>query len=98
MVKHVILWKLKDECNTPAVKAEIKESIEGLLGVVPGLREIQVQVECFNSANADVMLYSVLDSREALDAYAVHPAHVEVANTHVRPYVQARACMDFEVE
>ena len=29
--------------------------------------------------------------------YAVHPAHVEVANTKVRPYTVQRTCIDFEV-
>ena len=40
MVKHVILWQLKDELSDAekaAVKAGIKEGLEGLAGKVPGL-------------------------------------------------------------
>lgn len=95
MVKHIILWKLKEEYNTDAVKKGIKEGLEGLLGVVPGLTEISVQIEKLASSNADVMLYSVFESEEALKGYAVHPAHVNVADTKVRPFTQTRLCLDF---
>ena len=96
MVKHIILWKLKEEFNTYEVKKGIKDNIEGLLGVVPGLLEISVQIEKLETSNVDVMLYSVLESQKALEGYAVHPAHVKVANENVRPYTVSRACIDFE--
>lgn len=96
MVKHIILWKLKEEYNTNEVKLGIKREIEGLLGKVPGLLEIEVQTECLSSSNVDVMLYSVLESPEALKGYAIHPEHVKVADTFVRPYTASRACIDFE--
>lgn len=96
MVKHIILWKLKEEHNTDEVKSGIKSSLEALLGVVPGLVEIKVQTEKLDSSNVDVMLYSVLESEEALKAYAVHPAHVAAADNFVRPYTETRSCIDFE--
>ncbi len=96
MVKHIILWTLKPEHNTPAVKTAMKEGLEALVGVVPGLLELRVAIDPLPSANADVMLYSVLESAEALAAYATHPAHVHVADTRVRPFTATRACMDFE--
>ena len=96
MVKHIILWTLKDEFNTDEIKKDMKESLESLKGVVPGLLEIEVQIEKLASSNADVMLYSVLESEEALKGYAVHPAHVEVADTKVRPFTATRSCIDFE--
>ena len=96
MVKHIILWKLKDECNNDAVKQGIKEGLEGLQGVIPGLISIKVQTESLLSSNVDVMLDSSFENEEALKAYAVHPAHVEVADTKVRPFTAARSCIDFE--
>lgn len=96
MVKHIILWRLKEEYNTDDVKIGIKNGLESLLGVVPGLLEIKVQTEVLPSSNADVMLYSVFDSAEALKGYAVHPEHVQVADTFVRPYTATRTCVDFE--
>ena len=50
-----------------------------------------------SSSNADIMLDSTLESAEALKGYAVHPAHVAVANGVVRPYTEVRTCLDFEV-
>lgn len=98
MVKHIILWKLKDELlDKDAVKAGIKEGLEGLLGVIPGLVEIQVRTEGLASSNADVMLDSTFESEAALRGYAVHPAHVAVADGKVRPFTQTRLCLDFEV-
>ncbi len=97
MVKHIILWKLKAEFNTDKVKNDIKVNLEKLLGVVPGLLEISVQTECLETSNADVMLYSVLESEEALAGYASHPAHVKVADTFVRPFTETRNCIDFKV-
>ena len=97
MVRHVILWTLKEEYQkekASAVKAGIKEGLEGLKGVVPGLLEIKVYTEPLASANCDVMLDSMLESEEALKGYATHPAHVEVADTYVRPFTTSRVCMD----
>lgn len=96
MVKHIILWKLKDEHNTNEVKVGLKNGLESLLGVVPGLTEISVQTEKLPSSNADVMLYSVFETKEALENYATHPAHLKVANGKVRPFTQTRMCLDFE--
>ena len=97
MVKHVILWKLKDEVADPAaVKAGIKAGLEGLKGVVPGLVEIVVRTRGLASSNADVMLESSFESEAALKGYAVHPAHVAVADGKVRPFVQTRLCLDYE--
>ncbi len=97
MVKHVILWKLKDDlADKASVKAGIKAGLEGLKGVVPGLVDIRVITEGLASSNADVMLDSTLADEAALKAYAVHPAHVAVADAKVRPYTQVRMCLDFE--
>lgn len=96
MVKHVILWKLKDGiADKAAVKAGIKSGLEGLKGVVPGLVDIVVRTEGLASSNADVMLDSTLTDEAALKGYAVHPAHVAVANEKVRPFTEIRLCLDF---
>jgi len=97
MVKHIILWKLKEEHNNDDVKRGIKENIEALQGKIEGLIEIKIQVEKLESSNADVMLYSVFESEQALKDYAIHPDHVYAANTYVRPFTESRLCLDFEV-
>ena len=96
MVKHIILWKLKEEHNNVAVKEGIKSGLEGLAGKIPGLVEINVQICGLESSNADVMLYSVFEDEAALKGYAKHSEHVFVADTFVRPFTQTRLCLDFE--
>lgn len=101
MVKHIILWRLREDLNE-AQKQEtaraIKQGLEGLKGVVPGLVDIHVQIDGrLETSNADIMLDSTLESFEALKGYAVHPAHVSVANGVVRPNTALRTCLDFEV-
>lgn len=101
MVKHIILWTLKEDLTAEQkeeVKKGIKEGLEGLAGVVPGLVDIKVNISGrLDSSNADVMLNSTLESPEALKAYSAHPAHVEVANTKVRPFTALRSCLDYEL-
>ncbi len=100
MVKHIILWKLKEEftlSQKDEIKLGIKEGLEGLLGKIPGLLEIKVQTNPLPTSNADVMLDSTFENEDALKEYAKHPLHVDVANNNVRPYTEIRLCMDFEV-
>lgn len=100
MVKHIILWQLKDEYvseEKAQITAEIKEGLEGLKGKIPGLLDIHVQVDKLASSNADVMLDSSFESEEALKGYAVHEEHVKVADTKVRPHTKSRVCIDYEV-
>ena len=97
MVKHIILWKLNEEHNNIKVKQGIKEGLEGLFGKIPGLLEIKVQISALPSSNADVMLDSLFEDEKALKEYAVHPDHVYVADTFVRPYTENRTCLDFEI-
>ena len=99
MLRHVILWKLKEGiADVAAVKAGIKEGLEGLVGQVPGLLRVKVQTEGLATSTADVMLDAYLADAAALRAYATHPAHVAVADAKVRPYTAARACLDFDGE
>ena len=100
MVKHVILWQLKEEYSDvqkAEIKQGIKEGLEGLKGKIPGLLEIQVNIDPLASSNCDIMLDSCFDSEEALKGYAVHPEHVAVANGKVRPFTASRICMDYEI-
>ena len=100
MVKHVILWQLKDELTVDEkkkIKAEMVVALEGLVGKVPGLLEVKVQTEGLASSNAEVMLDSTFEDEDSLKGYAIHPEHVAVADGKVRPYTKTRMCLDFEV-
>jgi len=100
MVKHVIVWTLKDEYSAEEkenIKKGIKEGLEGLKGKIPGLVDIKVNINGLASSNADLMLDSTFETEEALKGYSIHPEHVAVANGKVRPYTAVRSCLDYEV-
>lgn len=101
MVKHIILWQLKDDFSEEEkkkIKAGVKEGLEGLAGKIPGLLDIHVQIEGLASSNADMMLDSSFEDEASLKGYSVHPEHVKVADGKVRPYTKSRSCLDFVVE
>ena len=100
MVKHIILWQLKDvltAVHKGEVKAGIKACMEGLKSKIEGLTDVHVNIDCLPSSNADVMLDTTFTDAEALKNYAVHPEHVKVADGKVRPYTKVRVCMDYEI-
>ncbi len=100
MVKHIILWNLKDEFSQEEkekIKLGIKEGLEGLQGKIPGLIDVKVNTDGLSSSTADLMLDSTFESEEALKNYSVHPAHQDVANEKVRPFTKQRSCLDFEI-
>ena len=100
MVKHIILWQLKDEYSDAEkadIKADIKAGLDGSGRSDPGLVEVHVNINGLPSSNADLMLDTTFASAEALKGYSKHPAHVAVADSKVRPYYKSRVCLDYEV-
>ena len=99
MVKHIVFWKLLPQANgqTAAANAEeMKTRLEALNGQIPGLRCLEVGIDVSRTpASADVALYSELDSREALDAYQQHPAHLAVGQW-VGSVTAERSVVDYE--
>lgn len=98
MVKHMILWKLKDEYSSKeklVIKQNIKKSLEGLKCEIPGLIDVKVRIDGLSSSTADLMLDTTFEDEAALKAYAVHPKHIAAADSFVRPYTALRSCLDF---
>lgn len=78
------------------LRLKSRQALEGLAGQIPGLIDIKVQIEGLASSNADLMLDSSFEDEESLKGYAVHPAHVAVADGKVRPFTKTRVCLDYE--
>ncbi len=100
MVRHVILWQLKDELSASekeTVKAKIKSGLEGLKSKVGGVSEITVHTTPLASSNSDLMLDSYFADEAALQSYAAFPEHVQIAETIIKPHIKSRICMDFAV-
>ncbi|HMO03591.1 MAG TPA: Dabb family protein [Kiritimatiellia bacterium] len=99
MIKHIVLWKVKelaDGLDRPQIAAKMKHDLEALRPVIPAIRHLEVGVNCIPSDAAfDVALYSEFDSRTDLEAYMTHPAHQAVVG-FVRSVVTARHVVDYE--
>ena len=94
MVKHIVIYKLKEGVQKDSAVALIRSVLEPLVGVIPGLMELQVR-PCYQGG-MDYALYSVFESREALAAYAEHPAHL-AAKAHFWDMLDTRVCADYDV-
>lgn len=98
MIKHVILWKLKDmtDAEKAKVKADAKSALEALDGKIDGLISIKVNTVALPTSNCDMMLDSCFESTDALAVYQKHPLHQAAANSFVRPFTEVRLCLDYE--
>ncbi len=101
MVKHIVMWKVKEHevhGTKEEVMHKIKKGLEGLKGKIDGLEEIEVGIN-FNASDAafDVVLNSVFTSKEALEGYQNHPKHLEVANGLVRQVATSRVVVDYVI-
>jgi hypothetical protein len=99
MIRHIVMWRVEgagpeDRTQTAA---EIREMLEALPGSVPGIRSLEVGVNALPGDQAsDLVLVTEFDDWESLKRYAVHPAHVEVAE-RVRQLTTERMSADYEV-
>ena len=94
MVKHIVVYTLKEGVDKPAAVELIRSVLEPLVGVIPGLKHMEIRAAY--QGGMDYALYSEFESREALEAYAVHPLHQE-AKSHFHHFIQTRIAADFEV-
>lgn len=92
MVKHIVMYTLKEtEDKAQAVKF-IASTLEPLVGKIPGLLYLEVRQ---SYQGMDYALYSEFESREALDAYAVHPLHLQ-AKEQFHHMLASRVSADYE--
>jgi len=93
MVKHIVLFNVKDGEDKDQVTAIAASVLEPLVGQIEGLLRVEVK-RCFNGV--DFALYTELESREALANYAPHPLHEE-AKRHFFHLLDSRVAADYEI-
>ena len=80
MIKHIVMWDLAENVlDTADAAKNIKADLESLNGKIDGLKDLTVYIDLLAASNADIVLLSTFESAEALDAYMVHPKHLEAA-------------------
>ncbi|HAX73081.1 MAG TPA: stress responsive protein [Firmicutes bacterium] len=100
MIKHIVMWKLKESNETLKLEDgnQIKLALENLNGQIDGLIHLEVGIDFLHTDSSyDVVLYSELLNKQALDAYQSHPLHVKVASETVKPKVTSRIVVDYEL-
>jgi heme-degrading monooxygenase HmoA len=100
MIKHIVLWKLKDYVQGKTKQENaylIKTLLEDLNNRIPGLLKLEVGIDFSNTENsADVVLYSEFESKTDLENYQTHSEHEKI-----KPFVAQcrleRRVIDFEI-
>ena len=96
MIKHIVCFKLKNPTEEECRKAA--DILLSMKGNVELLRDIQVGIDFLHSERSyDLILEVVLDSKEALDAYQVHPYHVNVVKKHMHAVRETSVAIDYEL-
>ena len=93
MVKHIVIYNLKEDVDKESAVELIRSVLEPLVGKIPGLLHMEIR-RAYNGL--DYALYSEFESREALAGYAKHPLHLE-AKEHFFHLLDSRYCTDYEV-
>lgn len=99
MVKHIVLFKLKDEApETEKLEAmnSFKKAIEALPAKIAVIRKIEVGLNMNPGETWSIALYSEFDSLDDVKFYATHPDHV-AAGKLLAAVKENRACVDYEV-
>ena len=93
MVKHIVLYTLKDGVDKQEAVKLIGSVLEPLVGKIPGLLHMEIR-QAYQGM--DYALYSEFESKQALKEYATHPLHLE-AKTHFSHLLNTRISTDYEV-
>jgi len=99
MIKHIVMWKLKEHAAGAGAQENariLKTLLLELKDSIPHIKEIEVGFN-FNPSEAacDVVLYSVFESRDDLETYQKHPEHRKVVG-FVNEIRSDRHVVDYE--
>lgn len=93
MVKHIVLFQVKEGYDVAEVTRIAQEALLPLVGKIEGLTHAEVSR---TFAGMDIALYCELESKEAMAYYADHPLHTE-AKSHFFHMLSSRVAADYEV-
>ena len=100
MIKHIVMWRLKDSADGAGKQEnakKLKKSLEDLKDKIREIRRIEVGINISGSdAASDVVLYSEFDSMEDLEAYQKHPEHQKIVS-FVNEIRSERRVVDYEL-
>ena len=93
MIKHIVLWKLKNPLDAASFKAQL----DTCQALVPGMLQFEVAIRTpLLEANCDVVLYSIFSDAGALQAYQQHPHHQAISSA-LGALRDTRSVIDYEI-
>lgn len=98
MVHHIVCWNYNEGMTEEEKKeagAIIKQRLEEIAPHVSGTVSIKVFINALPSGNRDIALLSSFETTADLEAYQVHPMHVE-AGKYIKSVTRDRTCFDYE--
>jgi len=98
MLKHIVLFKLKERAEGASKEQnakKVKEDLEALTGKIPQIRHLEVGINCIpGDAAYDIAIYSEFANDADLSLYAKHPEHMKVAE-FVGKVRESRVVVDY---
>lgn len=96
MIKHIVCFKLKDNSLENCEKA--RDVLLSMKENVDLLRRIEVGIDFLHSERSyDIILETLFDSKEDLEAYQKDPYHCEVVKKHMHAVRESSIAIDYEI-
>lgn len=99
MIRHVVGWNLVGDSEAERADgfAAVKQALESLVGVVPGLVDLAVDRNGVDiDGNYDLGLVAHFLTEVDLRGYIVHPAHLAAVDV-VKAHTSGRFAIDWVV-
>ena len=100
MIKHTVVWKLKEEalgCSKEENALKLKEKLLDLVDKIEEIKGMEVGINCVETPSSfDFVLNVLFHNKEDLNAYIINEDHKKVGQ-FVREVVETRVCIDYEV-
>jgi len=98
MIRHIVIFKLKESENKKELAKELKEKLLDLKNHIDEIMEIEVGIKSDKAAetNFDVFLSTKFNGFDELNIYRVHPVHKKILE-FIDDTCSDRVAIDYEI-
>ncbi|MBR2495639.1 MAG: Dabb family protein [Clostridia bacterium] len=94
MIRHIVMYKLKDNCA--ANKKELERMFRSMRGQIDEIRGLEVGINITEEQRAyDVVLVMTFDNMEDFEYYKGSPYHKEYVKPYVHSVISDSKCVDY---